>query len=110
MRRLCPHCKIPLHLSEPVLSAAGFAEQELNDLVIYGPQGCDRCLLGYQGRIGIYEVMPLSRAMQRQILEGANAMDIATQARQEKMLNLKQAGLNKVRQGITSLAEIDRVN
>jgi type IV pilus assembly protein PilB len=78
-------------------------------LTIYKAVGCDQCTRGYKGRIGIYEVMPLSEEMGRIIMEGGNSIQIADQARREGVNDLRQSGLNKVRMGMTSLEEINRV-
>lgn len=108
-RRLCSHCRQPMDLPKEALLREGFAEAELDGLVIYGPQGCENCIDGYKGRVGIFQVMPISEAMKRLILEGGNAMQLAEQARQEGIADLRTSGLKKVRQGITSLAELNRV-
>ena len=72
-----------------------------------GPVGCERCKgSGYKGRVGIYQVMPISEEIARIIMTGGNSMDIAAQARREGVLDLRQSGLRKVRQGITSLEEV----
>lgn len=98
-----------MDLPKEALLREGFAEAELDGLVIYGPQGCENCIDGYKGRVGIFQVMPISEAMERLILEGGNAMQLAEQARQEGIADLRTSGLKKVRQGITSLAELNRV-
>ncbi|BCX87882.1 type IV pilus assembly protein PilB [Methylomarinovum tepidoasis] len=110
-RRLCEYCKQEAQLPPEVLVKAGFREDELDDLILFGanPEGCDHCTKGYKGRVGIYQVMPISAPIQRLILEGANAMQLADQARQEGINDLRASGLNKVREGITTLEEIDRV-
>jgi type IV pilus assembly protein PilB len=108
-RRLCEHCKSPVELPEKILLSAGFKSEELPTLQIYGPVGCERCTNGYKGRVGIYQVMTLSDDMRRLILEGGNAMQLADQAKKEGINDLRASGLNKIRMGITSLEEIDRV-
>jgi len=108
-RRLCEHCKIPAKFPDIVLKSAGFKEEELKTLNIFSPVGCDHCTNGYKGRVGIYQVMTLSEAMRALILEGGNAMQLAEQAKSEGINDLRASGLNKIRQGITSLEEIDRV-
>jgi len=93
-----------------VLVKAGFREEELRGLKIFQPgPGCEHCTNGYRGRVGIFQVMPVSEEMGRIILEGGNAMDLAEQARKEGIADLRESGLRKVREGITSLEEIDRV-
>ncbi|MCL4315734.1 MAG: type IV-A pilus assembly ATPase PilB [Gammaproteobacteria bacterium] len=108
-RRLCRHCRKPMDMPRDELLKAGFAEEDLKDLVLYGPAGCDQCNHGYKGRVGIYQVMPVSEAIQRLILEGANALQIAEQAKREGVANLRESGLKKVKQGITSLEEVFNV-
>ena len=108
-RRLCKNCKKPLNLPREALLEEGFQPDEVGTLKIYGPVGCDQCHEGYKGRVGIYQVMPLSDEMQRIILEGGNVMQIADQAQKEGIRDLRQSGLLKVKQGVTSLDEINRV-
>ncbi|HPF57454.1 MAG TPA: type IV-A pilus assembly ATPase PilB [Candidatus Competibacteraceae bacterium] len=108
-RRLCNHCKEEIHIPPEELIHQGFREDELKDLTIYKAAGCDQCNRGYKGRVGIYEVMPLSEEMGRIIMEGGNSIQIADQARREGINDLRQSGLNKVRMGLTSLEEINRV-
>jgi type IV pilus assembly protein PilB len=107
-RRLCESCKQPLDLPPEVLLEAGFKEMDLG-MTVYGPVGCDKCVKGYKGRVGIYQVMPISEQMNRIILEGGNVARIAEQARAEGIADLRESGLKKIKAGITSLAEIDRV-
>lgn len=108
-RRLCQYCKIPADFPEHILVSAGFTQDELKTLKVYSPVGCDHCTNGYKGRVGIYQVMTLSENMRALILEGGNAMQLAEQAKTEGINDLRASGLNKVRMGITSLEEIDRV-
>lgn len=108
-RRLCEHCKEERDLPANVLLSAGFQESELNELKVYGPAGCDHCNDGYKGRVGIYQVMPMTENMRKLILEGGNTMELAAQAKADGINDLRASGLEKVRQGITSLEEIDRV-
>jgi type IV pilus assembly protein PilB len=108
-RRLCEHCKKPIDIPEEALLKSGFKEDELDELVIYGPEGCDHCTNGYKGRVGIFEVMPLTEEMGRLIMEGCTQHDIEQQAKAEGMANLRESGLLKVRHGVTSLEEIERV-
>lgn len=106
-RRLCT-CKQPLEIDRKGLLQAGFLESDLDDTwVPYKPVGCDRCKgSGYKGRVGIYQVMPISEEMQRIILRSGTAMDIADQARREGVNTLRRAGLIKVKQGMTSIEEV----
>jgi type IV pilus assembly protein PilB len=108
-RRLCEHCKTQITLPDNVLLSIGFKEDELKDLKIYGAVGCELCTNGYKGRVGIYQVMTLSEKMRGLILEGGNAMQLAEQAKSEGINDLRESGLNKVRMGVTSIEEIDRV-
>ncbi len=108
-RRLCENCKKQAALPDKALIDLGFKEDELKTLKIYGPVGCESCTNGYKGRVGIYQVMTLSEKMRGMILEGANAMQLAAQALAEGINDLRQSGLNKVRMGITSIEEIERV-
>jgi type IV pilus assembly protein PilB len=109
-RRLCDSCKEIREVPREALLKEGFKEGELDaGVTIYGPKGCKACNEGYKGRLGIFQVMEVSEAMGRIIMEGGNAIQIADQADKEGVLDLRQAGLNKVRDGITSLEEINRV-
>ena len=108
-RRLCSHCKEPVDLPPEVLIKEGFKEEELKDLVIYHPVGCDQCNNGYKGRVGIYQVMPISEEMGKMIMAGGNSIDLAEQAQREGVRDLHQSGLLKVKQGILSLEELNRV-
>ena len=103
-------CKKPLDLPKAALLAEGFSEEEIDrGLTLYDAVGCSGCNEGYKGRVGVYEVMPMSEEIQKAILEGGNAIQIAEAARRAGVRNLRQSALMKVKQGITSLAEIDRV-
>ena len=108
-RKLCQHCKEEVKVPAEELIHQGFGENELKELTIYKAVGCDQCNHGYKGRVGIYEVMPISDEIGRIIMESGNAILIADQARREGVNDLRQSGLNKVRMGLTSLEEINRV-
>jgi type IV pilus assembly protein PilB len=108
-RRLCNKCKKELDIPEDALLSAGFREDQIKGLKIYGPVGCDSCTGGYKGRIGIYQVMPVSEEMGRLIMEGGNSMQLEEQARREGVADLRESGLKKVAAGIISLEEVDRV-
>jgi len=109
-RRLCSNCKIELKIPAEALVKEGFDPDEIaNRLQIFGPVGCPQCTDGYKGRVGIYEVMPVTEEIGRIIMEGGSAIAIADQAAHEGVWNLRQSGLNKVRNGLTSLDEINRV-
>ncbi|HFD12440.1 MAG TPA: type IV-A pilus assembly ATPase PilB [Crenotrichaceae bacterium] len=108
-RRLCEHCKKPEDLPEKVLLDAGFDPAIIEDLTVYGPVGCDHCVKGYRGRVGIYQVMPITDALHDLILQGATALELEQQAEKEGINDLRKSGLLKVQNGITSLEEINRV-
>ncbi|MBW8852068.1 MAG: type IV-A pilus assembly ATPase PilB [Xanthomonadales bacterium] len=109
-RRLCPACKRPTELPEHALLAEGFTSDEVHaGITLYEAVGCNECTGGYKGRTGIYEVMPMSEAIQAIVLQGGNAMQIGEVARSVGIRNLRQSALLKARNGITSLAEINRV-
>jgi type IV pilus assembly protein PilB len=108
-RRLCTHCKKEVHFPDKLLLEAGFKEDELENLHIYSPVGCEECTNGYKGRVGIYQVMKMTEKLRELILNGANAMEIGECALAEGFNDLRRSGLNKVRMGMTSLEEIDRI-
>ena len=108
-RRLCEHCKKESDYPEKTYLDAGFKKEELATIKIYSPVGCDRCNDGYKGRVGIYQVMPISEKMRALILSGGNAMEMADLSKSEGINDLRASGLDKIRQGITSLEEIDRI-
>jgi type IV pilus assembly protein PilB len=106
-RRLCPTCKAPLDVPRKALIDAGFKPEDLDgSWTPYKPVGCSACNNGYKGRVGIYQVMPISEEIQRIILKGGSALDIAQQAGKEGVRTLRESGLLKVRQGMTSLEEV----
>jgi len=106
-RRLCA-CKKPMDIPREALLSAGFTEGDLDgSWQPYGPVGCDLCKSsGYKGRVGIYQVMPISDEIARIIMTNGNSIDIAAQAAREGVRDLRQSGLLKVKQGVTSLAEV----
>jgi type IV pilus assembly protein PilB len=106
-RRLCPACKLPADVPSKVLLSAGFATDDVDgSWTPYKPIGCPACNNGYKGRVGIYQVMPISEDMQRIILAGGSALEIAAQAQKEGVRSLRQSGLHKVKLGVTSLEEV----
>jgi type IV pilus assembly protein PilB len=106
-RRLCNVCKTPLEVPHKALLDAGFKNEDLDgSWTPYKPVGCSACNNGYKGRVGIYQVMPISEEIQRIILKGGDAMDIEQQAGREGVRTLRESGLLKVRLGITSLEEV----
>ena len=109
-RRLCENCKEVKDVPREALEKEGFGAEDFDgDLTIFGPVGCKSCNDGYKGRIGIFQVMEVSEAMGRIIMEDGNAIQIADQAATEGVIDLRRAGLNKVKEGLTGLAEINRV-
>lgn len=108
-RRLCSHCKAPEHLPETELLKQGFTQAQLPTIKLFKPIGCEYCTGGYKGRVGIYEVMPISGDIAERIMQGGNSLEIAQQAQREGINNLRQSGLLKAAAGLTSLAEINRV-
>jgi len=105
-RRLCS-CKKPVTIPTEALLHAGYTEEDLVNLQLFGPNGCERCKgSGYKGRVGIYQVMPISEEISRIIMTGGNAIDIADQARRDGVKDLRQSGLLKAKQGVTSLEEV----
>ena len=110
-RKLCAQCKQPEDIPPEALLRAGFAEEDLDgSWQPYGPVGCDHCKgSGYKGRVGIYQVLPITDEMRQLIMRNGSAIDIADQARREGIRDLRQSGLLKVKAGITSLEEIEAV-
>ncbi|MGM0914219.1 MAG: type IV-A pilus assembly ATPase PilB [Pseudomonadota bacterium] len=108
-RRLCKHCKQPADIPHEVLEQQGFTPEEIADATIFEPVGCKHCTKGFKGRVGIYEVVPISNAMSQLIMRNGNSMDFDTQARQEGHPDLRRSALLKAMQGVTSLAEVFRV-
>jgi type IV pilus assembly protein PilB len=109
-RRLCVHCRAAEELPREALLEEGFSAAEIDEgLTLYKPVGCERCTDGYKGRVGIFQVVEVSEDMGRTIMEGGNALDIARQAQLEGYRDLRQSGLRKVKEGITSLIELNRV-
>ncbi|HXS74087.1 MAG TPA: type IV-A pilus assembly ATPase PilB [Rhodanobacteraceae bacterium] len=110
LARRLHECKKPMMLPEAALLAEGFSKEEIaSGLHLFDAVGCPGCNDGYKGRLGIYEVMPMNEEIQRIILEGGSAMKIAEAARKSGVRNLRDSALLKVKNGITSLAEINRV-
>jgi type IV pilus assembly protein PilB len=109
-RKLCT-CKRPVAIPEQALIRAGFQEEELDgSWQTYEPVGCEVCKnTGYKGRIGIYQVMPISEAIERIIMKNGTAIDVADQAQRDGVKDLRQSGLIKVRKGLTSLEEVEAV-
>ena len=106
-RRLCPACKALIDIPQKTLLESGYKPEELDgSWKPYGPVGCNACNNGYKGRVGIYQVMPITDAIQRIILRDGSALDIAEQSKLDGVRTLRQAGLHKVKLGMTSLEEV----
>ncbi len=106
-RRLCLNCRAPADIPRETLLEAGFEDKDVDGTwTPYRPVGCSMCNNGYKGRVGIYQVMPISEEIQRIILRDGSAMEIAAQSKLEGVRSLRQSGLWKVRQGLTSLEEV----
>ncbi len=109
-RKLCDNCKEVRDVPAEALEKEGFGAEDIEKgFTIFGPVGCKSCNDGYKGRLGIFQVMEVSEVMGRIIMEGGNALQVADQSAKEGVLDLRQAGLNKVKDGLTSLEEINRV-
>jgi type IV pilus assembly protein PilB len=109
-RRLCGNCKAPLDIPKEALLKEGFTEKDVAaGLKVFGPKGCSNCTDGYKGRTGIYQVLPVTEAIARIILALGSAPEIAAQAAKEGVWDLRRAGLEKVKNGVTSLEEVNSV-
>ncbi|MBG5753550.1 type IV-A pilus assembly ATPase PilB [Pseudomonas aeruginosa] len=108
-RKLCSHCKKEHDVPKETLLHEGFPEDRIGTFKLYSPVGCENCKGGYKGRVGIYEVVKNTPALQRIIMEEGNSIEIAEQARKEGFNDLRTSGLLKAMQGITSLEEVNRV-
>jgi type IV pilus assembly protein PilB len=109
-RRLCSNCKEPVDIPAEALLKEGFTEADIAaGVTAYHGKGCNQCTGGYKGRVGIYQVMPCTESIGRIMMEGGNSMQIAAQAKAEGVADLRQSGLRKVKDGLTSLEEINRV-
>lgn len=108
-RKLCQVCKTPMDIPEPALLQMGFKPEEIPTLKVYGPKGCEQCKDGYKGRLGVFEIMPVTPEISKIIMAGGNAIDLYNQAIKEGMWDLKQSCLYKVKMGLTSLEEISRI-
>lgn len=108
-RRLCTQCREKDVVPESELLNQGFPQDKIGHFELFKPVGCEQCTNGYKGRVGIYEVIKISEKISSIIMEGGNSLDIATQCQKEGFNNLRQSGLRKAMQGMTSLEEINRV-
>lgn len=109
LRKLCEHCKQPEQLSAEILLKEGFSKEEVGTFELYTAVGCDQCMQGFKGRLGIFEVMPVTADMAELIMKNGNSLEIASLARKEGISNLRESGLMKVKQGLTSLTELNSV-
>ena len=110
VRKLCPHCREEDDLPREALIEEGFNDEEIAEgITLYKPIGCDRCVDGYKGRVGIFQVIKVSDEMGRLIMAGGNSIQLADQAEKEGYADLRRSGLRKVKAGITSLLELNRV-
>ena len=108
-RRLCSACKEPVEYPKEVLLEEGFTEEDLAEAQFMKPVGCGKCSKGYKGRVGIYEVVKMTPALQRIVMENGNSIQIDDKAREEGFNDLRRSGLIKVLEGVTSLEEVNRV-
>ena len=108
-RRLCKECKQPAEIPEEVLLQEGFTEEMIKQAEIYQPVGCDKCNNGYKGRVGVYEVVRITKSLARIIMEEGNSIEIAAKAKEEGFNDLRMSGLRKAMLGDTSLEEVNRV-
>lgn len=109
-RRLCNNCKSPLDVPREALLKEGFTEAEIaTGIKLFGPKGCQNCSDGYKGRVGIYQVLPITESIARIILAGGSAVDIGEQAAKDGVWDLRRSGLEKVKAGLTSLEEVNSV-
>jgi type IV pilus assembly protein PilB len=109
-RRLCSHCKVPMDIPREALVKEGFQAADIESgMRVFAPKGCTNCTDGYKGRVGIYQVMPVTDAIARIILAGGSAVDISDQSAKEGFWDLRRSGLEKVKSGLTSLEEINSV-
>ena len=108
-RRLCVHCKAPIEYPEEFLLHFGFKPEQLRGLTVYKAVGCEHCNEGYKGRVGMYQVMPMTEKLKALILAKGNAMEIAALSLEEGVNDLRRSGILKIIQGITTVEEVDRV-
>ena len=108
-RKLCSSCKKEVQIPREALLEEGFPEDKIGTFKIYGPVGCENCNGGYKGRVGIYEVVKNTPALQRIIMEEGNSIDISVQMRKDGFNDLRTSALLKAMQGVTSLEEVNRV-
>jgi type IV pilus assembly protein PilB len=109
IRRVCQNCKVEQPTPPEALVEIGFSEEEAKTLKVYHGQGCDTCNgTGYKGRIGLYEVLEVTDEMREMILIGASAMELRKRSQDDGMITLRQSGLHKIRNGVTTIEEVVR--
>lgn len=108
-RKLCEHCKYVQNIPRETLIQEGFQVRELAEFKPYAAGTCDQCTAGYKGRIGIFELIPMTEKIKQLMLQDMDLLAISQQAKKESLLTLRESGLNKVKRGVTSLNEINRV-
>jgi type IV pilus assembly protein PilB len=109
VRRICTNCKEEVEVKPEVLVSIGFSEEEANTLKVHHGKGCKVCNgTGYKGRIGLYEVMEMDDELRELVVIGATAMDLRRKAIENGMITLRQSGLCKIREGITTIEEVVR--
>jgi type IV pilus assembly protein PilB len=109
-RRLCTHCKQARNDCTPQsLIHLGFAPEDAYNIKVYKAVGCSQCAGGYRGRVGLYEVLSMTKQLGQKIMNGANSIEILNQALHDGMLTIVQSGLEKIKQGITTIEELNRV-
>jgi type IV pilus assembly protein PilB len=109
VRRICTFCKEPMEMPPAALVSAGFSEHEARTLKLFRGRGCERCnSTGYKGRVGLYEVLEVDDEMREMVLSGASSFELRNKAIQAGMMTLRLSGLQKVRDGMTTVEEIVR--
>lgn len=110
VRKLCMHCKVPRDdITAKSMMELGFSSDDVESITLYKALGCAQCSKGYKGRVGLFEVLPMSKKIGQIIMDGGNSLDILHQAQTEGMLTIYQSGLEKMKQGVTSIEEVNRV-
>ncbi len=109
VRRICTYCKEPIDAPDTALEGIGFTDQEAKAIRLFRGKGCDRCSqTGYKGRVGLYEVMGVDDELREMILAGASSLELRQHAKRNGMITLRMSGLQKIRQGVTSVEEVVR--
>jgi type IV pilus assembly protein PilB len=109
-RKLCNNCKQPIDIPVEAAKKEGFEQADIESGIrVYRAVGCGQCTDGYKGRLGLYQVMPVTDTIGRIIMEGGGALNINDQATKDGVWNLRRSGLNKVKDGVTSLEEVNSV-